>query len=165
MLDERDLQAIAQLMEQQRQGIMSDVRGLMEQQRQDIMSDVENLMDKKLSETKQSIMSDVENLMDKKLSETKQGIMSDVENLMDKKLSAAKQELKAEISHEIRALIEVDVVKDLKALAAGHALMVEQMAKRTELDEAKEVIHSLLDVLKIVVRQHSVDIETLKKAQ
>ena len=127
MLDERDLQAIAQLMEQQRQGIMSDVRGLMEQQRQDIMSDVENLM--------------------------------------DKKLSAAKQELKAEISHEIRALIEVDVVKDLKALAAGHALMVEQMAKRTELDEAKEVIHSLLDVLKIVVRQHSVDIETLKKAQ
>lgn len=126
MLDEKDLQAIAALMNQQRQGIMDDVG---------------QLMDKKLEP--------ITARLDK----------------LEAKADTMKQELKAEISHEIRALIEVDVVKDLKTLAAGHALLVEQMAKRNEVDEAKEVIHTLLDVLRFVVRQHSDEIAKLKKAQ
>ena len=76
-----------------------------------------------------------------------------------------KNELKTELSHEFNALLEVHVDNQLKTLADGHALIIEQMAKKEELDDAKEVIHSLLDVLKIVVRQHSEEIKELKKAQ
>ena len=76
-----------------------------------------------------------------------------------------KNELKTELSHEFNALLEVHVGNQLKTLADGHALIIEQMAKKEELDDAKEVIHSLLDVLKIVVRQHSEEIKELKKAQ
>ena len=45
MLDEKDLQAIAQLMEKQKQDIMSETKGLLEQQKQDIMHDVKVLLD------------------------------------------------------------------------------------------------------------------------
>lgn len=40
MLDEKDLQAIAQLMEKQKQDIMSETKGLLAQQKQDIMHKV-----------------------------------------------------------------------------------------------------------------------------
>lgn len=45
MLDEKDLQAIAQLMEKQKQDIMSETKGLLAQQKQDIMHDVKVLLD------------------------------------------------------------------------------------------------------------------------
>lgn len=45
MLDEKDLQAIAQLMEKQKQDIMSETKGLLEQQKQDIMHDIKVLLD------------------------------------------------------------------------------------------------------------------------
>ena len=49
MLDEKDLQAIAQLMEKQKQDIMSETKGLLEQQKQDIMHDVKVLLDTEVS--------------------------------------------------------------------------------------------------------------------
>lgn len=45
MLEEKDLQAIAQLMEKQKQEIMSETKGLLSQQKQDIMHDVKVLLD------------------------------------------------------------------------------------------------------------------------
>lgn len=45
MLEEKDLQAIAQLMEKQKQEIMSETKGLLSQQKQDIMHDVKTLLD------------------------------------------------------------------------------------------------------------------------
>lgn len=63
MLDEKDLQAIAQLMEKQKQDIMSETKGLLEQQKQDIMHDVKVLLDTEvttrfnlLAEGQQAIM-------------------------------------------------------------------------------------------------------------
>ena len=45
MLEEKDLQAIAQLMEKQKQEIMSETKGLLSQLKQDIMHDVKVLLD------------------------------------------------------------------------------------------------------------------------
>lgn len=63
MLDEKDLQAIAQLMEKQKQDIMSETKGLLAQQKQDIMHDVKVLLDTEvttrfnlLAEGQQAIM-------------------------------------------------------------------------------------------------------------
>ena len=63
MLDEKDLQAIAQLMEKQNQDIMSETKGLLAQQKQDIMHDVKVLLDTEvttrfnlLAEGQQAIM-------------------------------------------------------------------------------------------------------------
>lgn len=56
MLDEKDLQAIAQLMDaklaQQKQDIMSETKGLLAQQKQDIMSETKSL----LAQQKQEIL-------------------------------------------------------------------------------------------------------------
>ena len=45
MLEEKALQAIAQLMEKQKQEIMSETKGLLSQQKQDIMHDVKTRLD------------------------------------------------------------------------------------------------------------------------
>ena len=84
---------------------------------------------------------------------------------LEAKADTMKQELKTEISHEIRALIEVDVVRDLKALADGHKLLVEQMAKQETLEELRESVEDRLDVLDSIVKLHSHEIVRLKKAQ
>ena len=108
MLDERDLQAIAQLMVQQRQGIMEDV---------------EKLMDTKLAQQK------------------------------------------AEIMHEVGALMEVEVIPKFNLLADGIQLIREQMVTKEDLEKRQEDIQTQLDVLKAAVRRNSVEIEKLKKAQ
>ena len=60
MLDEKDLQAIAQLMDaklaHQKQDIMSETKGLLAQQKQDIMSETKGL----LAQQKQEILDDME---------------------------------------------------------------------------------------------------------
>lgn len=66
MLDEKDLQAIAQLMEKQKQDIMSETKGFLAQQKQDIMHDVKVLLDTEvttrfnlLAEGQQAIMDSI----------------------------------------------------------------------------------------------------------
>ena len=44
MLEEKDLQAIAQLMEKQRQDIMSETKGLLAQQKQEILDETTQRM-------------------------------------------------------------------------------------------------------------------------
>ena len=135
MLDERDLQAIAQLMDRQ--------------------------LDKKLDEKLDTKLSVMEQKFDAKLVAMEQRL----DDRMDTKLTTMKQELKTEISHEIRALIEVEVRGDLKALSAGHALIIQQMVKKEDLENFKADVQTDIDFLKAIVRQHSTEIEQLKRAQ
>ncbi len=135
MLDERDLQAIAQLMDRQ--------------------------LDKKLDEKLDTKLSAMEQKFDEKLVAMEQRL----DDRMDTKLTTMKQELKTEISHEIRALIEVEVRGDLKALSAGHALIIQQMVKKEDLENFKADVQTDIDFLKAIVRQHSTEIEQLKRAQ
>ena len=76
-----------------------------------------------------------------------------------------KQELKAEISHEIRALIEVDVLPKFGALTAGQDLIIEKMVEQEDLDELRADTEGRLDVLEAVVKRLSREVEKLKKAQ
>lgn len=78
MLDEKDLQAIAQLMEKQKQDIMSETKGLLAQQKQDIMHDVKVLLDTEvttrfnlLAEGQQTILEKLERLDDMEVMDTR----------------------------------------------------------------------------------------------
>lgn len=78
MLDEKDLQAIAQLMEKQKQEIMSETKGLLSQQKQDIMHDVKTLLDAEvtprfnlLAENQSIMMEKLERLDDMEVMDTR----------------------------------------------------------------------------------------------
>lgn len=78
MLDEKDLQAIAQLMEKQKQDIMSETKGLLAQQKQDIMHDVKVLLDTEvttrfnlLAEGQKTILEKLERLDDIEVMDTR----------------------------------------------------------------------------------------------
>ncbi len=84
-----------------------------------------------------------------------------IAQLMDTKLS----QQKAEIMHEVKSLIEVDVIPKFGALAAGHDLIIQKMAEQEDIEELREDVQGDLDVLKAIVHQHTLEIEKLKKAQ
>ena len=150
MLDERDLQAIAQLMDRQ-------LDKKLDEKLDTKLSAMEQKFDEKLVAMEQRL----DDKMDAKLVAMEQRL----DGKMDTKLTTMKQELKTEISHEIRALIEVEVRGDLKALSAGHALIIQQMVKKEDLENFKADVQTDIDFLKAIVRQHSTEIEQLKRAQ
>ena len=97
MLDEKDLQAIAQLMEKQKQDIMSETKGLLEQQKQDIMHDVKVLLDTEvttrfnlLAEGQQTILEKLERLDDIEVMDTRVTALE----AMVKKLNREMEKLK-----------------------------------------------------------------------
>lgn len=88
------------------------------------------------------------------------------------KLEAGQATMKTELQAEIKAseghmiaLTEGHFNKGIGILADGHKLIMEQMAKKEDLEGAQEDIRTELDVLKAIVRQHTREIEKLKKAQ
>ena len=84
-----------------------------------------------------------------------------IAQLMDTKLA----QQKAEIMHEVGALMEVEVIPKFNLLADGIQLIREQMVTKEDLEKRQEDIQTQLDVLKAAVRRNSVEIEKLKKAQ
>ena len=89
MLDEKDLQAIAQL------------------------------MDQKLAQQKQEILGETNNLMDQKLAQQKQEILGETNNLIDQKLARQKQEILSETAHQMKTLIDLEVTPKFNLLAEG----------------------------------------------
>lgn len=84
-----------------------------------------------------------------------------IAQLMDEKLT----QQKAEIMHEVKALLEVDVLPKFGTLTAGHDLIIQKMVEQEDLDEVREDVENRLDVLEAVVKLHSREIKELKKAQ
>lgn len=97
--------------------------------------------------------------------EAGQADMSSRLDKLEAKADTMKQELKVEISHEIRALIEVDVLPKFGTLTAGHDLIIQKMVEQEDLDEVREDVENRLDVLEAAVKLHSHEIAKLKKAQ
>ena len=89
MLDEKDLQAIAQL------------------------------MDQKLAQQRQEILGETNNLMDQKLAQQKQEILGETNNLIDQKLARQKQEILSETAHQMKTLIDLEVTPKFNLLAEG----------------------------------------------
>lgn len=84
------------------------------------------------------------------------------------KLEAGQTDMKTEIKDSekrMMALMEGYFDPKFNLLADGHKLIMEQMVKKEDLEEAQEDIRTELDVLKAIVRQHSHEIAKLKKAQ
>nr|DAI38557.1 MAG TPA: vasidilator-stimulated phosphoprotein [Caudoviricetes sp.] len=81
MLEEKDLQAIAQLMEKQKQEIMSETKGLLSQQKQDIMHDVKVLLDTEVT-PKFNLLAENQSIMMEKLER-----LDDIE-VMDTRITA-----------------------------------------------------------------------------
>ena len=81
MLEEKDLQAIAQLMEKQKQEIMSETKGLLSQQKQDIMHDVKVLLETEVT-PKFNLLAENQSIMMEKLER-----LDDIE-VMDTRITA-----------------------------------------------------------------------------
>ena len=69
MLDEKDLQILKNLFEEQRQSIMQDVKVLMAEQRQSIMHDVQVLMDAEFKPRFDLMAEDIQIIREKMISE------------------------------------------------------------------------------------------------
>ena len=83
-------------------------------------------------------------------------------------MKAEMADMKTEIrdaEKRMMALMEGYFDPKFNLLADGHKLIMEQMVKKEDLEEAQEDIRTELDVLKAIVRQHSHEIAKLKKAQ
>ena len=145
MLDEKDLQAIAQLMTQQKQ-------------------DIFEVMDQKLAQQKREILGETNNLMDQKLARQKQEILGEANNLMDQKLARQKQEILSETAHQMKTLIDLEVTPKFNLLAEELQNVNDRLDRLTTPEEF-EIMDSRMDTLELVVKKHSREIAELKKAQ
>ena len=160
MLDEKDLQAIAQLMDQK-----------LAQQKQDILGETDKLMDQKLARQKEDILGtmdqklarqkeDILGTMDQKLAQQKEGILG----TMDQKLARQKQEILSETAHQMKALIDLEVTPKFNLLAEELQNVNDRLDRLTTPEEF-EIMDSRMDTLELVVKKHSREIAELKKAQ
>ena len=137
MLDERDLQAIAQLMDTKLdQGLT--------RQKTEIMQE--------MGRQKAEIMQE----MGQQKAEMMQGLTRQKSDIMQE---MGRQ--KAEVMHEVGALMEAYFEPKFNLLADGQKLIREKMVTVEDLER----IEGRLDVLEAVVKRHSREIESLKKAQ
>ena len=179
MLDEKDLQAIAQLMDQklaqQKQDILGETDKLMDQklarQKEDILGtmdqklarqkeDILGTMDQKLAQQKQDILGESDKLIDQKLAQQKEGILG----TMDQKLARQKQEILSETAHQMKALIDLEVTPKFNLLAEELQNVNDRLDRLTTPEEF-EIMDSRMDTLELVVKKHSREIAELKKAQ
>lgn len=138
MLDERDLQLL---------------RGLFQEQRQGIMEDVQAMMDTKLQEQRQSIMEDVRAMMDTKFQEQTKHL----EERMDERLQAQRQD----IMHDVRILMESYFNPKFNLLADEIQVIREILIPK----ERIERVEADIQVLKAAFRTLSEDVQRLKQAQ
>lgn len=123
MLDEKDLQAIAQLL---------DVR--LAQQKTEIMTEVRQEMSTQLAQQKVEIQQEV---------------------------GTQFVQQKTDIMHEVRLMMESYFDPKFNYLADALNILQETVVRREEVEQ----INDRLDVLEAVVKLHTQEIETLKKAQ
>ena len=138
MLDEKDLQAIAQLMDaklaQQKQDIMSETKGLLAQQKQDIMSETKGL-----------------------LAQQKQDIMSETKSL----LAQQKQEILDESTRRTKLLLDTEVTTRFNLLAEGQQTILEKLERLDDM----EVMDTRINALEAMVKKLNREMEKLKRAQ
>lgn len=144
MLDEKDLQAIAQLLSKQKDDIIQDFNMKLVQQRGDIMQDVGAMLVKQ----REGIMQDV----NVKLAEQREGIMQDV----DVKLA----EQKREIIQEVNVLMEAYFDPKFNLLSEKMDIYREEALTRNDAAE----LTSRVDTLEVVVKLHDQKIHKLENA-
>ena len=146
MLEEKDLQAIAQLM---------DARISASEER------MAQRMDEKLEVQQQSIMQDVSVMIDQKLEVQRQSILRDVSAMIDQKLERQKDEILDEAAHRMKVLLDTEVAMRFNLLAEGQ----EEILRRMPTEEDMELIDSRITTLEIAVKKLNRRVAGLRPAQ
>ena len=144
MLEEKDLQAIAHLME------------MVESRIDQKMSSMEDRIDRKMSSMEERIdqkMGSMEERIDQK--------MSSMEDRIDQKLEKQKQEILDEATQRMKVLLDTEVSTKFNLLAEGQEEILRRMPNEDDMD----IIDGRLTDLETAVKKHSLEIEALKKAQ
>lgn len=144
MLDEKDLQAIAQLLAQQKSEIVGELRTEMDAR----FAEQESKMDARFAQQKSEIVGGLRTEMDARFVE------------QESRIDARFAQQKKEIMHEVNLLMESYFDPKFNHLADELELMKEKLIGREEVEEASDRI----DVLEAVVKIHSREIEKLKKS-
>lgn len=138
MLSKEDLQAIAELM---------DVK--LSQQKQDIMQDVQQ----EIQKSEKRVMQGTAELVDEKIQESEKRIMQNVQQEI--------KESEKRIMQGAAALIDAEVRPMFNSLADEVSIIREKVESFESVDTLQDDIFAL----KAVVKQHTREINQLKKAQ
>ena len=159
-MDERDLQLLRGLFQEQRQGIMEDVRAMMDtklqEQRQGIMEDVRDMIDVRFQEQDARIEERFRE-QDARIEEKFQEQTKRLEERMDEKL----QEQRQDIMHDVRILMESYFNPKFNLLADEIQVIREILIPK----ERIERVEADIQVLKAAFRTLSEDVQRLKQAQ
>lgn len=138
MLDEKDLLAIGQLIDQK-----LDVK--LAQQKQDLLGEMARQKDDILGE------------MDRRLDQQKDDILGE----MDRRLAQQKEEILTEATHRMQVLLDAEVKPMFNLLAEDISIIREKMIPESRI----EAVEDDVSVLKASVRQINRELRELKKAQ
>ncbi len=125
-----------------------DEKLLLQALRQIVKEEVSDIVDQKFQAQKSEIISEVSQMMDQKLQDN---------NVMIKEMI---QESKKDTIRQVNVLIENGVEKQIKAIAEGHANILERLPEAEEIDE----LRSRIRTLERVVTNHTQEINQLKQA-
>ena len=152
MLEKQDLQAIAELMKQQKTEIIGEMDNK--------LNSLEERIDGKLNSLEERIdgkLNSLEERMDNKL--------NSLEERMDNKLNSLEERMdgkllqqKTEIINEVKVLIENEVTPKFNLLAEGQQAILEQLAPKSRLENLEDEVN----LLKIVIKQMNEEINALK---
>ena len=161
MLEERDLQAIAQLMDARISASEERMAQMMDQRISASEERMAQRMDEKLEVQQQSIMQDVSVMIDQKLEVQRQSIMRDVSAMIDQKLERQKDEILDEAAHRMKVLLDTEVTMRFNLLAEGQ----EEILRRMPTEEDMELIDSRITTLEIAVKKLNRRVAELRPAQ
>ena len=148
MLDERDLLAIGQLMEQKLSQQKQEILEVVSQQKQEILEVV--------SQQKQELLEVISQQKEELLGEMgrqKQELLGE--------MGRQKEEILTESTHRMKVLIESEFQQQFNLLAEDLAVIREKMVPESRMEEAEDDII----VLKSAVRQINQEIREMKRAQ
>lgn len=148
MLDERDLLAIGQLMEQKLTQQKQEILEVVSQQKQEILEVV--------SQQKQELLEVISQQKEELLGEMgrqKQELLGE--------MGRQKEEILTESTHRMKVLIESEFQQQFNLLAEDLAVIREKMVPESRMEEAEDDII----VLKSAVRQINQEIREMKRAQ
>lgn len=148
MLDERDLLAIGQLMEQKLTQQKQEILEVVSQQKQELLEVISQQKEELLGEMgrqKQELLGE--------MAQQKQELLGE--------MGRQKEEILTESTHRMKVLIESEFQQQFNLLAEDLAVIREKMVPESRMEEAEDDII----VLKSAVRQINQEIREMKRAQ
>ena len=147
MLDEKDLQVLRMLLQEQEERINQRMDRMFQEQRQGVMQDVKVLMDAEFKPQFDLLAKDVQAVREEMISKER----------IDKMF----QEQRRGIMHDVKVLMDAEFKPRFDLLAEDVQIIREKMVSEERMEEAEADIQ----VLKASVRMLSEDVRALKKAQ